>query len=75
MNPSRRNLLISAGGAGLALLGVGAAFAATRTPHRAFAPWQVSPADDVRLERLPPRDPRAKPAQPSALADHAGRQR
>jgi hypothetical protein len=49
MNPSRRNLLISAGGAGLALLGVGAAFAATRTPHRAFAPWQVSPADDVRL--------------------------
>ena len=49
MNPSRRNLLISAGGAGLALLGAGAAFAATRTPHRAFAPWQVSPADDVRL--------------------------
>ncbi len=49
MNPSRRNLLMSAGGAGLALLGAGAAFAATRTPHRALAPWQVSPADDVRL--------------------------
>jgi hypothetical protein len=49
MNPSRRNLLMSAGGAGLALLGVGATFAATRTPHRAIVPWQVSPADDVRV--------------------------
>jgi hypothetical protein len=49
MVTSRRNVLISAGGAGLALLGVGAGFATTRTPHRALAPWQVSPAEDVRL--------------------------
>ena len=50
MNFSRRNLLMSAGGGGLALLGAGAAFAATRTPHRALAPWQVAPSDDVRLD-------------------------
>jgi hypothetical protein len=50
MNTSRRNLLVSAGGAGLALLGAGTAFAVTRTPHRALAPWQVSPAEDVRLD-------------------------
>jgi nitroreductase len=43
-------LLLSAGGAGLALLGAGTAFATTRTPHRAFMPWQVSSADDVRLD-------------------------
>jgi hypothetical protein len=50
MHPSRRNLLISAGGAGLAVLGAGAAFAATRTPYRALAPWQVSASEDVRLD-------------------------
>jgi hypothetical protein len=52
MNPSRRNLLLSAGGAGLAVLGVGTAFAATRTPHRALAPWSVParPSDDPRLD-------------------------
>lgn len=47
---SRRNVLISAGGAGLALVGAGAAFATTRTPHRALAPWRISPAEDVRLD-------------------------
>jgi hypothetical protein len=52
MSPTRRNLLISAGGAGLALLGAGAAFAATRTPHRALAPWSLPAraSGDVRLD-------------------------
>jgi hypothetical protein len=50
MNTSRRNLLLSAGGAGLALLGAGTAFATTRTPHRALMPWQASPTGDVRLD-------------------------
>jgi hypothetical protein len=52
MNQSRRNLLISAGGAGLVLLGAGAAFATTRTPYRALAPWSApaSPSGDLRLD-------------------------
>jgi hypothetical protein len=54
MNPTRRNLLVSAGGAGLALLGAGAAFATTRTPHRALAPWSApaQPSGDPRLDSL-----------------------
>jgi len=48
----RRNLLISAGGGTLALLGAGTVFAATRTPHRALAPWSApaAPSGDLRLD-------------------------
>jgi hypothetical protein len=52
MDRTRRNLLISAGGGTLALLGAGAVFAGTRTPHRALAPWSApaTPSGDLRLD-------------------------
>ena len=52
MDRMRRNLLISAGGGTLALLGAGTVFAATRTPHRALAPWSApaTPSGDFRLD-------------------------
>jgi len=52
MDRMRRNLLISAGGGTLALLGAGTVFAATRTPHRALAPWSApaAPSGDLRLD-------------------------
>ena len=52
MDRMRRNLLISAGGGTLALLGAGTVFAATRTPHRALAPWSApaTPSGDLRLD-------------------------
>lgn len=52
MDRMRRNLLISAGGGTLALLGAGTVFAATRTPHRALAPWAApaTPSGDLRLD-------------------------
>lgn len=52
MDQMRRNLLISAGGGTLALLGAGTVFAATRTPHRARAPWSAptTPSGDLRLD-------------------------
>jgi hypothetical protein len=52
MDRTRRNLLISAGGGTLALLGAGTVFAGTRTPHRALAPWSApaTPSGDLRLD-------------------------
>ena len=52
MDRMRRNLLISAGGGTLALLGAGTVFAGTRTPHRALAPWSApaTPSGDLRLD-------------------------
>jgi hypothetical protein len=52
MDRMRRNLLISAGGGTLALLGAGTLFAGTRTPHRALAPWSApaTPSGDLRLD-------------------------
>ena len=52
MDRIRRNLLISAGGGTLALLGAGTVFAGTRTPHRALAPWSApaTPSGDLRLD-------------------------
>ena len=52
MDRTRRNLLISAGGGTLALLGAGTVFAGTRTPHRALAPWSApaTPSADLRLD-------------------------
>jgi len=52
MDRTRRNLLISAGGGTLALLGAGTVFAGTRTPHRALAPWSApaTPSEDLRLD-------------------------
>jgi hypothetical protein len=56
MDRMRRNLLISAGGGTLALLGAGTVFAATRTPHRALAPWSApaTPSGDLRLDVFRP---------------------
>ena len=52
MDRTRRNLLISAGGGTLALLGAGTVFAGTRKPHRALAPWSApaTPSGDLRLD-------------------------
>jgi hypothetical protein len=52
MDRMRRNLLISAGGGTLALLGAGTVFAGTRTPHRALAPWSApaNPSGDLRID-------------------------
>ena len=53
MNPTRRNVIWTVGGASVALAGAGGVFAATRTPHRALAPWDDiagTAADDVRLD-------------------------
>jgi hypothetical protein len=50
---SRRIILQAAGGAGLALVGAGGLFAATRTPARALAAWtniDNTPPHDVRLD-------------------------
>ena len=53
MGMSRRTFIKAVGGAGLALIGVGGTFAASRTPNRALLPWgeldDVPPAD-VRLD-------------------------
>ncbi len=49
---SRRHFILGAGGAGLALVGAGTAFVATRTPSRALAAWDttLAPVADVRLD-------------------------
>lgn len=52
MSTLRRTVLMAAGGAGLALVGAGALFAATRRPTAALRPWEEAgaPAADIRLE-------------------------
>jgi nitroreductase len=53
MAMSRRTLIAAVGGTGLALVGAGGIFAATRTPNRALLPWQEldnAPPADVRLD-------------------------
>jgi hypothetical protein len=53
MGMSRRTFIQAVGGTGLALVGVGGIFAATRTPHRALLPWEEldhAPPADVRLD-------------------------
>jgi nitroreductase len=53
MPVTRRTMIQAAGGASLALVGAGGVFAATRTPHRALAPWSeltAPPLADVRLD-------------------------
>jgi len=53
MKLSRRWLIQGAGGAGLALIGAGGYFVATRTPTRAIAAWgevDTAPPADVRLD-------------------------
>jgi hypothetical protein len=50
---SRRSIIQAAGGAGLALVGVGGLYTATRTPARALAAWTAignAPPNDVRLD-------------------------
>lgn len=50
---SRRTLIQAAGGAGVALVGAGGLFAATRTPSDALAPWadiERDPPGDIRLD-------------------------
>jgi nitroreductase len=53
MGMSRRTFIKAVGGSGLALVGVGGTFAATRTPNRALLPWEEldnAPPADVRLD-------------------------
>ena len=53
MAMSRRTFIKAVGGTGLALVGVGGTFAATRTPQRALLPWEEldnAPPADVRLD-------------------------
>lgn len=53
MGVSRRTIVKAIGGASIALVGAGGTFAATRTPHRALAPWASlddRPPVDVRLD-------------------------
>jgi hypothetical protein len=53
MAMSRRTFIKAVGGTGLALVGVGGTFAATRTPNRALLPWEEldnAPPADVRLD-------------------------
>jgi len=55
MEFSRRMVLQTAGGAGLALIGTGGLFAATRTPEKALQAWRAVDAaatGDVRLDVL-----------------------
>jgi hypothetical protein len=54
MDISRRKMLaLVGGGFVVAAGGAGAAFSATRTPHRAFAPWsQAGGQQDARLKAL-----------------------
>lgn len=50
---SRRTFITAVSGAGLALVGAGGIFSATRTPNRALLPWQEldsAPPADVRLD-------------------------
>jgi hypothetical protein len=49
----RRTFIRAAGGAGVALVGAGGIFAATRTPHGALKAWrdiETAPPKDVRLD-------------------------
>lgn len=53
MAMSRRTFIKAAGGTGLALVGAGGVFAATRTPNRALLPWEQlddAPPADIRLD-------------------------
>ena len=53
MRTSRRTFITAVGGTGLALVGLGGIFAATRTPNRALLPWEEldnTPPADVRLD-------------------------
>ena len=52
MSRSRRNFLIAAGGAGLALVGAGGIFVATRRPSRGLRAWTEieMTTSDVRLD-------------------------
>jgi nitroreductase len=53
MAMSRRTFIKAVGGTGLALVGAGGTFAATRTPDRALLPWEEldnTPPADVRLD-------------------------
>ena len=53
MAMSRRTFIQAVGGTGLALVGAGGVFAATRTPNRALLPWEEldhAPPADVRLD-------------------------
>ena len=53
MAMSRRTFIAAVGGTGLALVGAGGIFAATRTPNRALHPWEEldsAPPADVRLD-------------------------
>jgi hypothetical protein len=53
MAMSRRTLIKAVGGAGVALVGAGAVFAATRTPDQALMPWEAldeTPPADIRLD-------------------------
>jgi len=52
MSGNRRKFLIAAGGAGLALVGVGGAFVATRRPSRGLRAWAQAETttSDVRLD-------------------------
>ena len=53
MNLSRRTVVQAAGGVGLALVGFGGFFAATRTPKKALTPWSEldgAPPGDIRLD-------------------------
>ena len=52
MSRSRRNFLIAAGGAGLALVGAGGIFVATRRPSRGLRAWAEvgMTTRDVRLD-------------------------
>jgi len=53
MTLSRRSFILAAGGAGLALTGAAGAYAVTRVPRTATAPWQLGPAPaDPRLDTL-----------------------
>ena len=54
MSQSRRNFLLAAGGAGLALVAVGGVFVATRRPSGALKPWEAvsTTTPDVRLDVL-----------------------
>src|SRR5882724_5595825 len=53
MAMSRRTFIRAVGGTGLALVGAGGIFAATRMPDRALLPWQErdnAPPADIRLD-------------------------
>jgi hypothetical protein len=53
MEFSRRKALYAVGGATVALVGAGGLFAATRTPNKAYEPWdtiETAPPADIRLD-------------------------